>query len=79
MVLLSTIKNTLIIGIGPHARKNYIPVFLKERASERIGRITGLDTSESAAELTAYNIKLGQYAFPIFYIPLLDGTVQSLP
>lgn len=79
MVLLSTAKNILIIGIGPHARKNHLPVLLKEKARGRIARIIGLDTSESAAEITAYNINLGHDAFPIFYIPLIDGTADSLP
>ena len=76
---LSKPKNLLIFGIGPHTRSNHIPVLLGEIASGTIGKLVGVDIQESFQVVSRFISTLGSSAFPIFYIPLLDGTADSIP
>ncbi|OQE21547.1 hypothetical protein PENFLA_c014G07140 [Penicillium flavigenum] len=72
-------KNVLIIGIGPHARKNHLPVLLEEQATGRIGSLVGVDTTQSSSEVDAFNAGLGEKALPIFFVPPVEDTETSLP
>ncbi|TWU73575.1 hypothetical protein ED733_004575 [Metarhizium rileyi] len=75
---ISEPKNLLIIGIGPHTRKNHVPILLREIASGTIAKIVGVDIHESSQVLSRFISTLGSSAFPVIYIPSIDGSAESL-
>lgn len=72
-------KNLLIFSIGPQSRKSHIPNLIQEIAAGGIGQIVGISIHGSEQDVSRFVKSLGAAAFPMFYIPKLDGTANAIP
>ncbi len=68
--------NVLVVGMGPHARRNHIPVLLEARRSGQVGCVLGVDVITEAPQITPL---LNGARLPMTYIEQFSATCRRLP
>jgi len=71
--------DVLVIGVGPHARRNHLPVLLDEQRSGRLGTIIGIDLVETQDINDEYVRSTGSSAFSMVYLKKNDIGHAKLP
>ncbi len=62
-------NNILVIGVGPHAKRIYIPILMRELSSGLVNQIIGLDLREKEQDIETYKHNRGYTDFiKTFYI-----------
>ncbi|WP_434444261.1 Gfo/Idh/MocA family oxidoreductase [Lentzea sp. E54] len=71
--------NVLVIGVGPHARRNHLPVLLDEQRAGRLGTIIGVDLVDTQEINDEYVRSTGSSAFSMVYLKKSDTGRATLP
>ncbi|MEU5693270.1 Gfo/Idh/MocA family oxidoreductase [Actinosynnema sp. NPDC020468] len=71
--------SVLVIGVGPHARRNHLPVLLDAQRAGRLGTIIGVDLVETREVNDEYARSTGSSAFSMVYLKKSDTGRVALP
>ena len=72
-------KNFLVVGVGPHARRSHLPVLAAGQAAGLVGTICGVDLLGVADVLVPYEAADGLRSVPVTLIEPFDSRVPALP
>ncbi|MFD8889471.1 Gfo/Idh/MocA family oxidoreductase [Streptomyces sp. NPDC059566] len=72
-------KNFLVVGIGPHARRNHLPTLAAGRAAGLVGTVIGVDLTHTAEDIAAFNAAAGGIRIPVTFIAPFDPACRTLP
>ncbi|MEU4802860.1 Gfo/Idh/MocA family oxidoreductase [Actinosynnema sp. NPDC023587] len=72
-------KNVLVIGVGPHARRNHIPVLREGRSVGQVGAIVGVDVPAAAEAIAAFNAAFPADLVPVSYVEPFDPAARTVP
>ncbi|MEH6373914.1 Gfo/Idh/MocA family oxidoreductase [Streptomyces sp. KLMMK] len=71
-------KNILVIGVGPHARRTHLPALAAGQGAGLVGTVTGVDIPAAQAPLTGGTDRDGP-SLPVVLIDPFDPTLRDLP
>ncbi|MFJ5847987.1 Gfo/Idh/MocA family protein [Streptomyces sp. NPDC092903] len=72
-------KNFLVVGVGPHARRNHLPTLSAGRAAGLVGTVIGVDLPHAADEIAAFNAAADGPRLPVTFIAPFDAACRALP
>ncbi|MFF8035208.1 Gfo/Idh/MocA family oxidoreductase [Streptomyces sp. NPDC016626] len=72
-------KNLLVIGVGPHARRSHLPALAAGQAAGLVGTICGVDVLGAANVVVAYDADDGPRSVPVTLVEPFDSRERTLP
>ncbi|MFD8984310.1 Gfo/Idh/MocA family protein [Streptomyces sp. NPDC059564] len=72
-------KNLLVVGVGPHARRNHLPTLTAGREAGLVGTVIGVDLQHAADEIAAFNAAAAGQPLPVTLIAPFDPACRTLP
>lgn len=72
-------KNFLVVGVGPHARRTHLPALAAGHAAGLVGTVCGLDVLGATDVLVPYDASDGPRSLPVTLIEPFDSRLRSLP
>ncbi|WP_221354642.1 Gfo/Idh/MocA family oxidoreductase [Streptomyces beigongshangae] len=72
-------KNVLVIGVGPHARRSHLPALTAGQRDGLVGTICGVDVLGAASVLTVFDSDDGPHDLPVTPIVPFPAKEQTLP
>ncbi|MET8679495.1 Gfo/Idh/MocA family oxidoreductase [Streptomyces sp. NPDC004647] len=72
-------KNILVIGVGPHARRNHLPGLLAGQRAGLVGTVTGVDIPGAAEAIAQFNKAFEGQDIPVAFIDPFDSSRKTLP
>lgn len=72
-------KNFLVVGVGPHARRTHLPALAAGQASGLVGTMCGVDLLGATDVLVPYDADDGPRSLPVTLIEPFDSRLQALP
>ncbi|MFE6905762.1 Gfo/Idh/MocA family oxidoreductase [Streptomyces erythrochromogenes] len=72
-------KNFLVVGVGPHARRNHLPMLSAGRAAGLVGTVIGVDLPHTADDIAAFNATADGTQLPVTVIAPFDPACRTLP
>lgn len=72
-------KNVLVIGVGPHARRSHLPALAAGQQAGLVGTVCGVDVLGAASVLTVFDSDDGPRDLPVTPIVPFPAGEQALP
>lgn len=72
-------KNILVIGVGPHARRTHLPALAVAQESRLVGTVTGVDVLGAGDAVVTYDAEPGGRTLPVTLVEPFDSTRRTLP
>ncbi|MFF4410402.1 Gfo/Idh/MocA family protein [Streptomyces sp. NPDC001404] len=72
-------KNILVIGVGPHARRTHLPALAAGQDTGLVGTVTGVDLPAAAHAPVTYGTQRGVRTLPLTLVEPFDPTLRTLP
>ncbi|MCX5256796.1 Gfo/Idh/MocA family oxidoreductase [Streptomyces canus] len=72
-------KNFLVVGVGPHARRTHLPALAAGQAAGLVGTMCGVDLLGATDVLVPYDADDGPRSLPVTLIEPFDSRLQALP
>lgn len=72
-------KNFLVVGVGPHARRTHLPALAAGQAAGLVGTVSGVDVVGATDISVPYDADDGPRSLPMTLIEPFDSRVPALP
>nr|BBG91919.1 hypothetical protein [Streptomyces sp.] len=72
-------KNVLVIGVGPHARRNHLPGLLAGRQAGLVGTVAAVDIPDAAVAIAEFNTAFEGQEVPYALVEPFDSNRKTLP
>ncbi|MFG3590622.1 Gfo/Idh/MocA family protein [Streptomyces sp. NPDC047990] len=72
-------KNILVIGVGPHARRTHLPALAAAQSSGLVGAVCGVDVIGASDAMVAFEADDGPRTLPVTLIEQFDAAPVVLP
>ncbi|MFD9562206.1 Gfo/Idh/MocA family protein [Streptomyces sp. NPDC059994] len=72
-------KNFLVIGVGPHARRSHLPALAAGQSRGLVGTVYGVDILGAMDVMLTFDADDGPRTLPVTLIEPFDAAPQSLP
>ncbi|GGV50474.1 hypothetical protein GCM10010245_79490 [Streptomyces spectabilis] len=72
-------KNVLLIGVGPHARRSHLPALAAGQRDGLVGTVCGVDVFGAASVLTVFDSDDGPRDLPVTPVVPFSAGEQALP
>ncbi|WP_340682645.1 Gfo/Idh/MocA family oxidoreductase [Amycolatopsis coloradensis] len=72
-------KNILLIGVGPHARRNHLPTLLSARGAGLVSTVIGVDVHEARSTIESHRGFTADNAVTMYYVDSFRASEETLP
>ncbi|GGX57957.1 Gfo/Idh/MocA family oxidoreductase [Streptomyces chartreusis] len=72
-------KNFMVVGVGPHARRTHLPALAAGQAAGLVGSVCGVDLLGATDVLVSYDADDGPRSLPVTLIEPFDSRLRALP
>lgn len=72
-------KNILVVGVGPHARRTHLPALAAAQRSGLVATVCGVDVVGASDAMVAYDADDGPRTLPVTLIEQFDAAPRVLP